>query len=395
LNAIFAINVADITSQPEVRWAQLPNFLLLGILCGVVGVTFTRFMYYSEKRFERFPLPQAVRPAFGGLVLGITGAAYIVVFGWLLLGQAKPFEFYQYPMPAFFGDGYGAIKQLLTSGFYAHHSVMNLLLLLSFLILVKIFGTCMTLASGGSGGIIAPSVFLGATAGGLLGVVLRQTGSFAQLQPNIYALVGMGAVLAAVVHAPLASILILFELTQDPKVVLPAMLACVVATGIARLVFRDSIYTLSLRLRGVRVGTMADLTVLRRLHVEQVNLEPAVVVRDSDPFQRVLDIASASNVTDFVVSDKRGSYIGMLTADDIKTALLQREAVPLLLVAEVMRPDVPIVHASDDLATVLDTFARHDVARLPVTLANGSGQVIGLVSRGALMKRYQSALAEG
>ena len=109
----------------------------------------------------------------------------------------------------------------------------KLLVLLAFLCGIKIVATCLTLGSGGSGGVIAPSLFLGATAGAVMGALLQHRTGSLRIHPEIYALVGMGAVLAAVVHAPLASILICFEVTEDYKVMVPAMLACVVATAIA------------------------------------------------------------------------------------------------------------------------------------------------------------------
>jgi CIC family chloride channel protein len=175
---------------------------------------------------------------------------------------------------------------------------------------------------------------------------------------------------------------------------LPAMLATIVATGLARLMFRDSIYTLALRERGIGVGSSSDLTMLRRLTVEQVDLEPATVVSANDPFQRVLDLTT-NGITTFVVVDRTGSYKGMLLMDDVRPALLEREAIPLLLVHELMRTDLPMMRHSDDLATVFEMFARHDVSHLPVGVATSPGRVIGLISRAALMRRYQKGLGGG
>src|SRR5262249_43524253 len=157
----------------------------------------------------------------------------------------KPTSFLQYPMPAFFGDGYGFIEQLLSPDYYTSHGAaeQKLLILLAFLCGIKIVATCLTLGSGGSGGIIAPSLFLGATCGAVIGSLFQRSHLFHEVHPEMYALVGMGAVLAAVVHAPLASILICFEVTEDYKVMVPAMLACVVATATARVLFPDSIYS--------------------------------------------------------------------------------------------------------------------------------------------------------
>jgi CIC family chloride channel protein len=382
------------TAESNLSWASLPNFLLLGLFCGFLGATFTRLMYFFERRFARLPISPVMKPAVGGLMLGGMGVFYVMIFGWFLLEGDKPVELSVYPMPAFFGDGYGVVQQMLTGEFYGKFSPTILAAMLIFLVVAKIFGTCFTLASGGSGGVIAPSLFLGAAGGAILGIGLDRMGIGATVQPHVYALIGMGAVLAAVVHAPLASILIVLDLTRDPRLMLPAMLGTIAATGIARLIFRDSIYTLSLRERGLGVGSSSDLTMLRRLSVEQVELEPATVVNANDPFQRVLDLTSSGGVTTFVVVDKQGSYKGMLMMDDVRTVLLEREAVPLLLVHELMRTDLPLIRTSDDLAGVFEMFARFDVSHLPVCVARSPGRVIGLISRAPLMRRYQKGLGD-
>ena len=391
--AIFDMPSWEISGHIPLDWSQVGNFILLGLVCGVVGVSLTRLMFRTEKWFGGLKLNAALRPALGGAMLGLTGIAYVLLFGWFLLGQKKPFDFDVYPMPAFFGDGYGVIRQLLTHSYYDGIHLGHVLLLLAALCVLKLLGTCLTLSSGGAGGIIAPSLFLGAAAGAIVGLLLRQLGWWQQIQPEVYALVGMGAVLAAVVHAPLASILIVFELTHDSRIILPAMLACIFATGTARSLFEDSIYTLGLRKRGIRVGTTADVTLLRRLTVEQVELEPASIVNDSDPFQRILDLMARTGASSFVAVDEAGRIAGMLVAQDIKTVLLEREAVPLLLVQDVMRTDLPLVQITDDLGMVLDIFTDADVDQLPVCRGSDQ-QVIGQISRSALMRRYQRALLE-
>jgi CIC family chloride channel protein len=271
--------------------------------------------------------------------------------------------------------------------------VRKILLLLAFLCLIKILATCISLSSGGSGGIIAPSLFIGAAGGGFLGLLLKQTGWFSNINPQVYALVGMGAVLAAVVHAPLASIIILFELTADYRITLPAMLATVVATGVARLVFQDSIYTQSLRMRGIKWGSASDLSILRRIIVEQVELTPSTVLQPGDPAQRLFDLISEVGTAVFVVIDEKAAYKGMVVADEINMALLQPDALPLMIVEELMRTDIPTVKSTDDLATVFDVFSRLEVSHLPVCLSQNPDKVIGLISRAALMRAYQKGLA--
>ena len=390
-HAIFAMP-QNVGAGQELNWPSLPSFVVLGLLCGGVGVTLTRLMYRTEELFRRAPLPRPLKPAVGGALLGVLGVSYVVIFGWLLLDRLKPIDYYA--MPAFFGDGYVVVQQLFDSKFYAQWDPPKLALVLAFLVGAKVVGTCLTLGSGGSGGVIAPSLFLGAASGALLGLALQRLGLSAGVGIGFYALVGMGAVLAAVVHAPLAAILILFEVTQQRGVILPAMLASVVATGTARLIFRDSIYTLGLRRRGVTVGTSSDLRILRRMTVDQVELDPVNAVKLDTPFEHLVRLTAESGAVDFVAFDPAGTYAGLVTADDVRTALLQPEAIPLLLAGEVVRPEVPCVSSADDLAGVLETFSRFEVSRLPVCVAGTPGHVIGLISRGALMRRYHRALTE-
>lgn len=393
--AIFDMAGSVSTAMEYSTWGSVPGFLVLGVACGLIGVSLTRLMYSSEELFRRLPLPRWLRPGIGGALLGLLGVAYVVVFGWLVMGRPKPIDFTHYPMPAFFGDGYGVIRQLLDSGYYAQHSLSYLLALLATLCVLKIVGTCLTLSSGGSGGIIAPSLFLGAVTGAIVAILLRSVGLVAPAQVSFFALIGMGAVLAAVVHAPLAAILILFDVSRQSNVILPAMLATTIATGTARLLFRDSIYTLTLRRRGVRVGNASDLSLLRRLTIEQVGLEPVNAIRLHAPFDMLLQTIGQGDMEDVLVVDANGGYVGMVVAADIRTALVQRDAMPLLLVDDLLRPEIPAVKTSDDLVTALETFSRFEVSRLPVSLANNPSRVIGLISRASLMRRYHRALTEG
>ena len=350
-----------VTDHPLLlSWGGIANFALLGVLCGAVGASLTRLMYRAEEVFGRLRIPRALKPALGGAGVGAMGVLYVIIFGWGLLGRAKPVGLNYYPMPAFYGDGYGVVQRLLDGNFYGQFTTFgSVVLLLAFLVLAKIAATCLTLGSGGSGGVIAPSLFLGATGGALFGLLMQEAGYAAGVDVPFYALIGMGAVLAAVVHAPLAAILILFDVSQTPAVILPAMLASVVATGSARLIFPDSIYSLSLRRRGVRVGSGGDLTLLRRLTVEQVDLEPVVSIAAASSLERLLHLTAETGASDVVALNPNGTYAGMVSSDDLRTALWQHEAIPLLTVGELVRAEVPVVRTSDDLASVLATFSGY------------------------------------
>jgi CIC family chloride channel protein len=379
--------------RADARWTELGNFIVLGMVCGVVAAAFTALMHRSERWFQGLRFPALLKPALGGAMVGVMGVAYIMIFGWFALGTRKPVPVETYALPAFFSDGYGFIQSLFTASFYDSYSLIYAISFLAFLICAKIAATCFTLGSSGGGGAIAPALFLGSVQGAMFGLALRATGWFQSLQPSTYALVGMGAVLAAVMHAPLASILILMELT-DYTVALPAMLASVFAVAIARRIVPESLYGMGLRLRGISHQNTPESRVLRQILLEQTPLEPARLLQKGDPLQRAVEQMSREGATDFVVLDSAGHYTGMIVAEDVLTALVQREAVPLLIVDELVRPEIPWVNSTDDLAHTLDVFSQHNVDRLPVCLGSSPGKVVGMISRRGLMKRYQAGLQE-
>ncbi len=354
--------------------SELPLFLVLGMVCAVASVAFIRALYATEDLCDRLQMPGQLKPLFGAVLLGLAGVAYCS------LSEA-------YVAPPFFGNGYPIIQQTLGSELFT----LSTTLLLAICGL-KIVATCFTLGFGGSGGIFAPSLLMGAAVGGAFGLGLQWMGLIGESSVTAYALVGMAALVAGTTHAPLTAIVILYELTRQPLVILPVMFAAIVATIGAQLLLRDSIYTLKLRRRGVRMGTLADLTILKRITVEEVEYEAAPIVELHDPLQRLLDRAAELDTANFVVVGDDGCYVGLVVADDIKTALLQPEAVPLLLVDELLRTGVPTVSRSEALDSVLDKFAQAHVPALAVTAAADHSRIEGLITHEVIIARYQQEL---
>ena len=205
---------------------------------------------------------------------------------------------------------------------------INVLILLCAVAILKSVATCLTIGSGGAGGLFAPSLLVGAAVGGAFGWIVNVLGWFPAADPAAYALVGMGAMVAATTHAPLTGILIVYEVTRSYETILPLMLAAVIATIVGRLVYRESVYTVKLTRLGVRFGGLSDLTVLRRLSVSDVPLEPPVTVREDDSAHRLLEISEHTTVTDFIVVNEADEYRGLVTGEDLKAALVYREAIP-------------------------------------------------------------------
>jgi len=375
---------------------ELPSYVLLGGICGLVAVAFQRLLHKGEDLYDAWRIHPLLKPITGGLALGALALAYVALEHALGTGSLT-----RGPAPAFYANGYEPIHRILDPGTYlgaeGADARLAVLALLVLLLVLKAVATTLTLASGGSGGVFAPSLFLGATAGGALGLSLAllhliPDGS----TPASYALVGMAAVLAASSHAPLTAILLLFELTRNIYVMLPVMLAAVLATVVAQLLDRDSIYTFRLRRSGLRVGRSRDLTVLRRVHVRGVRQTtlPPEPVYPSDPVAKLVAMHAVYDTPDFPVVDERGRYVGMVTGLDVRTALIDREAIPLLLVAELMRDDVPPLLPDETLEVALDRFAACDAASLVVVNDNDERRPLALVTRADVMQRYRDALEE-
>ncbi len=350
---------------------------------------------YSQKHQNH--IPRYLHPAIGAALSGVCGIAMLIIF------RGDPFLHQRFAhgyMPIF-SDGYPTILRMIDPRWYSGVHVIGgytVTLSLEFLVVVcllKIIATSFTLAPGGSGGVFAPALFIGAAGGGAVGLVLTHYGLVSD--PSTYALVGMGAVLAAAIQAPLTAIILLFELTQNYAVMVPIMLAAVTATVIQQLMVGESLYTLPLKKLGVKLGSAVGISALQRIGVDQLVLGKAPVAQPDEPLSSILARSQMDGVEDFVVMDKTGNYLGLLTLDDLKTVLLEPEAAPLLLVGEVMRADVPPIKFHDTLDAALAMFGRFEVSRLAVlddvTSAGRTPALLGFLSRSELMKRYQQELS--
>jgi CIC family chloride channel protein len=366
---------------------DIPNFVLLALVCGFAAPLFIRGVFAVDRAFGRLKAPVVVKPAVGGAMLGILGLIYLLARD----GSGAP-EFY--------GNGYHVIRELLDSSTYRVeddgllHPVGPLLLFLVAIAAFKMIGTCLTLGSGGVGGFFAPSLLVGAAIGGAFGTAVYAIDILPAADPANYALVGMAAMVAGTTHAPLTGIMIVYEATRSETLILPLMLVAVISVVVSRLISRDSVYSWKLTRQGVRIGAMSDLTILRRLTAEDVPLTKAITVRAGEQAQRLLDLSQKHRVGDFIVVDDAGNYEGMVGGADLRTALLEREAIPLLLVGELSRSDLPTIRPTETLDIVLDKFALHDVHSLAVLDGHGKGKALGLITRDALMRRYQQALVE-
>ncbi|HVS70336.1 MAG TPA: chloride channel protein [Phycisphaerae bacterium] len=371
---------------------ETPNYLLLGLVCGVLAVVLTALMENVGHWFRRMrPVNPFFHPALGAGISGVCGVVLMIVLRPAVYARSAPGAGNWY-VPIF-ASGYPTVMQALDPSAYVNgHMIAGLTIgVLVVLSVTKILATAFTLGSGGSGGVFAPSLFIGATAGGALGLGMRDLGM--AVHPSAYALVGMGAVLAAIIQAPLMGIILLFELTRNYQIMLPIMLAAVTATVVYRLAMKESIYTLPLREIGVRLGAAVGMGALRRIGVDQLPLRRAPVAKPEESLAEIVKRSQASGSTDYVVLDSKGAYLGLLTGEDVRVVMLAPESAPLLLVGEVMRTNVPPLKMTDTLEAAWDLFARHELNQLVVLRGEGKNQQVeGMLARGDLMRRYHEEL---
>jgi CIC family chloride channel protein len=325
---------------PQYRLAgpfELVPYMLVGLVSGLVAVAFIRTLYGAEELFERLAAPEWLKPAIGGAAVGAMGI-------WL---------------PYVYGVGYDSINAALAGTLPAA--------LLAGLVVAKMLATSITLASGGSGGVFAPSLFLGAMTGGFLGTFVHQLLPAYTASSGAYALVTMGAVVGAATHAPITAIIMIFELTGDYRIIAPLMTACVISTLVSTLLQRDSIYTLKLRLRGIDPFKEEDPNPLKALFVREIVDRAPEVIRADLPFMNVLELVVRSRHQEFFVVDEEGALLGSVALSELRKLIFEEEALKHVVVAaDLLVPARWRLHEDDHLDLAMQFFSRADVAELPV-----------------------------
>lgn len=341
---------------------EFPLYLVLGIFCAVVGVTFTKVLYRVEDLFDDFKFPEYLKAIVGGMILGAGGLFF----------------------PQVLGVGYGAIDLAL----------MQELAWWLFLVLVvvKILATSITIGSGGSGGIFAPSLFMGVMAGGFFGAVVHHLFPTLTASPGAYSIVGMGAVVSATTHGPLSAMLILFEMTGEYKIILPLMLSCIVATIFAGQLMKESIYTLKLVRRGIDIREGKEVNVLKSMFVRDVMNRGVETIAEGSSLAEMTDRISKSKFNSFPVLDAENKLAGILSFNDYSQALFDEDLKDLVVAKDLMSENAVTVSVDDDLYTALGKISRKDFSTMPVVSPDDPAELVGIVTRRDIIGAYEQAV---
>ena len=337
---------------------EILPYMVAGVVAGLVGVAFIRILVFSEERFERLAIPPYLKAGVGGLLVGSIGMA----------------------LPQVFGVGYATIGAALAGQLTA--SVLGALLV------AKLVATSITLGSGGSGGVFAPSLFLGAMTGGFLGSFIHQWFPEATASSGAYALVTMGAVVAATTQAPLSAILIIFEMTQTIDIIPALMAACVLSTLIASLLSRDSIYTAKLRRQGVDIFRQDDPNVLKTLFVRDlVDPEPEIIPANAS-FQALLDLVVQSGHSQFFVVDAESNLLGAIALDEVRRLINERDALTGVVVAGDLVERRPVLQPDDDLDLASRLFGATRVDEIAVVERGNPRKLIGTLRESRVIEAH-------
>lgn len=331
---------------------ETPFAALLGIFCGLVAVAFCRILSSLEHLFTRLPLPFVVKPAAGGLLVGVL----------ILLS------------PDLYGVGYETMDATL-SGTLSWQT-------LALLLLLKPIATSITLASGGSGGVFLPSLYIGGLAGGLFAAGLSALFPGTTASAGAWSMVGMAGLLAGTSHAPVTAVLLAFELTQSYDVMLPVLLATSFATLVARGLYRDSIYTEKLRARGIDIDRREDLA-LRQVSAGEAMQENPPAVRRDAPLDVVLARFLDSDLGTVFVTDEKGRLVGQVSIHDVKASLGQEAALGSIVVAGDVTESAARAFADTPVADCLDRLTRAGCDLLGVV--DAEGRLVGALSLRAIM----------
>ena len=341
---------------------EFPLYALLGILCALVAVGFTLFLYRAEDAWDGIEFPEYLKALIGGIMMGTMGLVF----------------------PQVLGVGYGAIDLALM--------VKLSWWFMALLVLFKILATSITIGSGGSGGIFAPSLFMGAMAGGAFGAVVHNFFPSVAVSPGAYAVVGMGAVVAATTHGPLQAILIIFEMTGNYKVILPLMITCIISCLIARKLCGESIYTFKLIRRGINIRGGKDVNILSSMAVKDVMYHTVEMVPENLLLKQFAEALPKSRSNNFVVVNEKEEITGVLTFLDYYDNLFNGKLDDRMVVKDIMTADVVTASIDDDLGTAMEKITAGDFSILPVVSADKPLKMLGILTRRDILEAYDQAV---
>lgn len=342
--------------------AELVLYAILGLVLGLLAATFITLFRRVKNFFAQLTLHPFSKLLLGGLITGVIAFFF----------------------PQVLGNGYGFVEKVITD----HYGW----LLLTLLIAGKMLATSVTIGCGLPGGLNAPSLFIGAVAGGSFGFLANSLFPAHVSTPGEYALVGMGAFMAAVINAPMTGIFFLFEITNSYQIIIPIMISCVIGTSIARHHRKDGIFTFELTEAGIELREGKEQNLLKELKVRNVMSSAPVILPESMSLRQFAGFISTSRHASFPLVNFRQELTGMISIHDFLEILPEEELLDLVVLKELADTDIVTVTPGDSLALAMDRISLRDFEILPVVDARDRKKVLGVLSRHDMISAYNKAM---
>jgi len=350
---------------------ELLLYTLMGFVAALAAVGFSRLLYFSEDIWNLIRIPEPTKPLFGGILLGLLGIVSYQIDGF----------------PRVFGVGYETIENTLFS---------QLTLQVTFgLLLLKLVATTLTLGSGGSGGIFAPSLFMGAMLGASFGQIAHTIFPEIVAPSGAYALVGMAAFFGGVAHAPITAILILFEMTGDYQIILPLMLSTVLSTIVAKNLSPDSIYTLKLKRRGVELSEDTQAIDLMQGVTAEIamNCETEAVPLDL-PLVELMSTFSSTHYHALPVVQNETELVGLITINELDQ-LRSKGTLESKTIADILTFNNPAtIRPHEPVWMALRHLEDQGEGCVPVVSETGKNILLGVLRRIDIIRAYNKAVSQ-
>ncbi len=338
-------------------WIEVPLYALLGVVIGLAGVLFIKLYFFIEDRFEGLKFPLYSKLILGALFTGLLGVFF----------------------PQVLGNGYNYVEEAL-KGAYPFY-------IMGILGLMKMLATSLTIGSGNPGGLFAPGFFIGAMIAGFFGGLLSYIFPFHIANPGAYASVGIGAFIAATYHAPMTSIFLLFEMTKDYTIIIPALFSCITASMLAEWLFPYTMDTYALHKIGIEVHHGAEREILETLKVKDAMSTDYDKVWEGMSLKELKDYFSKmARHTDFFVVDSEGRLVGVIPFNILKNAVFAEDELHNILLAKDIAVDAPTVSLDEPLSKAIEKIGKKRIDHLPVV--DEEGRLVGMLSRKCVVDAY-------
>lgn len=353
-----------------------PYYILLGVACGLVSLYFTRLTYFVENWIG------SVKNDFSRAILGGAILALIIL-----------------TLPPIYGEGYNTIKALLNGSEdeMLHRSLFyefreNYLVVAAFLIgviLLKPIASATTIAAGGSGGIFAPSLFMGGVTGYFYAKVVSSVFPFAQLSLSNFTLVGMCGVMSGILHAPLTAIFLIAEITSGYTLFVPLMLVSAISYSTISYFEKYSIYTKKLIEKGDLIPYDKDRLVLSQILLNKIVEKDLLRIHPDATLEELVKLVRKSRRNIFPVVNENAELEGIITLDDVREIMFNEEARKSVIIRTVMSQPPAHVSSNEKMQSVMNKFEITQAWNLPVI---DNGKYIGFVSKSSIFNAYRNKL---